>query len=235
MSHYDWEAGTLKLPTAEYARVKRFVQDTAKAYSDQKYAHAQVFWKTLPASVKKDQLKYRKRLHAFVYGNRVGQYDYDPKLPTSNGLGDDEEGGFGEELYYLLSSMFRKSDDGEVAARRVNKTDLKPVTNQTLEYVCGEGYMRFDPKAHTVHWEVAENNHARDRGRNHPIAQALFQVLDTVKWTRGSGGTIVGNDEYNRDSRDSGGGGNYVIDEYGPKIDRRPRTYPGSRNANYRW
>lgn len=232
MSCYEWEAGTIKIPTAEFARVKRFVQDTAKAYNDKLYAHAQVFWKTIPASVKSDEAKYRKRVHAFVYGNRVGDYDYDPKLPTSNGLGNNEEGGFGEELYYLLTSMFRRVDDA-TAARRVKQSDIKPVTNKTLSYVCGEGYIQFDPKTHSVRWEVEENNHARDRGRNHPVAEALFKVLDTVKWTRGSGGKIVGNDEYNRDSRDSGGGGNYIIDQYGPKHNRNPvRSTWGS---SYRW
>lgn len=232
MSCYEWEAGTIKIPTAEFVRVKRFVQDTAKAYNDKLYAHAQAFWKSIPASAKKDPEKYRKQLRIFVYGNRKGEYEYDPKLPISNGVvgvNDDDRGGFGEELYYLLS-------DRAALPRRVQKTDIKPaVTNKTLSFNCGEGDIRFDPKTHTVHWSVGENNHARDYGRNHPIARAFFDVLDTVNWTRGSGGDIVGNDEYNRDSRESGGGGNYIIDQYGPKHPRRPKYTPRYGWSANRW
>ena len=50
-----------------------------------------------------------------------------------------------------------------------------------------------------------------------------------MAWTRGSGGKIIGNDEYNRDSVNEGGGGNYVIDEYGPNCKR----YSYGRNG--RW
>ncbi len=221
MSCYEWEAGTIRIPTAEFVRVKRFVQDTAKAYNDKLYAHAQVFWKSIPASAKRDKDKYAKQVHIFVYGNRKDGWDFDPKFPISNGLvtNNDERNGFIEDIRWLLSRMASTG-----TPRRVKQTDIKPVVNnKTLSFSCGEGHIQFDPKRHTVEWSVGENNHARDYGRNHPIAKALFQVLDTVKWTRGSGGEIVGNDEYNRDSRDSGGGGNYVIDQYGPKHDRNPR------------
>ena len=104
-----------------------------------------------------------------------------------------------------------------------------PATNRTTTFRCGEPLITFDRGKRSVRWEVPEGNHARDHGRNHPIAQALFKALDRVQWTRGTGGKIVGNDEYNRDSEYEGGGGNYVIDEYGPKVQRQPAHTYGRR------
>lgn len=70
-------------------------------------------------------------------------------------------------------------------------------------------------KGNTVIWDVPENNHACDHAREHPLAVALFEFLDRrVEWTSRSGGTIVGNDEYNREDDSVGGGGNYVVREY---------------------
>lgn len=71
-------------------------------------------------------------------------------------------------------------------------------------------------KTKTVTWDVPENNHARAHARGHYVAKALFRALDRVDWKRGSGGQIVGNDEYNRDNYESGGGGNYTIATYPP-------------------
>lgn len=70
--------------------------------------------------------------------------------------------------------------------------------------------------SHTASWEVYENNRACDHARQHPLACTFFGLLAKIEWTRGSGGTIIGNDEYNRDSHDVGGGGNYIKETFGP-------------------
>jgi hypothetical protein len=49
------------------------------------------------------------------------------------------------------------------------------------------------------------------------MGQVLAQALAKVVWSRGSGGSFIGNDEYNRDDRNAGGGGNYVTRQFGPK------------------
>ena len=74
----------------------------------------------------------------------------------------------------------------------------------------GDFNIAFTDKDKCIYWNVDENNHARDHAHDHPVAKALFRLLKTVKWTRGTGGTLVGNDEYNRESDCEGGGGNYV-------------------------
>jgi len=51
-----------------------------------------------------------------------------------------------------------------------------------------------------------------------------------VEWTRGSGGTIIGNDEYNQDSDAVGGGGNYVCYEFGPRKKVKQKPLPSWTN-----
>lgn len=87
----------------------------------------------------------------------------------------------------------------------------------------GDASITLDAKARAVRWTVYENNHAREHARDHKLAKTLFYALNHIDWTRGSGGEIVGNDEYNRDSCDLGEGGNYLVAGYGPQKKRRRR------------
>jgi len=67
-------------------------------------------------------------------------------------------------------------------------------------------HAHFDNDTCTVEWYVDENNHAVDRAHDHLWVKLLFRELRRIKAT----GTLVGNDEYNRDNDYEGGGGNYV-------------------------
>jgi len=80
--------------------------------------------------------------------------------------------------------------------------------------------VHFDNERRVAVWNVPENNRACEDARAGNIGKAFRASLAKVKWTRGSGGTIVGNDEYNRDAgRDyEGGGGSYVVERFGPDV-----------------
>ena len=65
--------------------------------------------------------------------------------------------------------------------------------------VGGEACIAFNDDSRTVVWRVSENNHACDYAHEHPMGKAFFQAMSQVNWTRGTGGTIIGNDEYNQD------------------------------------
>ena len=76
-------------------------------------------------------------------------------------------------------------------------------------------HVSFNNENHSVAWEVYENNRAVESANEHWFAKKLFAALGSVKWTRNSGGQIIGNDEYNRDADYEGGGGHYVTKSYG--------------------
>lgn len=78
-----------------------------------------------------------------------------------------------------------------------------------------DGQIDFNREAGTVEWS-AGGNHGVERARNHPLAGVFFDELAKVRWTRGTGGVFTGNDEYNQDNSNEGGGANYVTTAYGP-------------------
>jgi hypothetical protein len=79
-----------------------------------------------------------------------------------------------------------------------------------------EARLTLEEATRTLRWNVSENNHAVEYAWAHPMGRALARALASVTWTRGSGGTFIGNDEYNRDSECEDGGANYVTRGYGP-------------------
>lgn len=213
MSKYEWERGKIVLPSAEYAKVKKAVEEAANRNAQRLYDEAQKFWKLLPAKARADNETYHTWRRAYVYGeNKPGMCLYDKAIPSFPELAGDEA--FVDDVDRLLH---------EVAGRRALKTDCAFVTNRTLRFDCGEPSITFGPNGRTVVWNVPENNHACDTARDHPVARALFAALRRVQWTRGSGGEIVGNDEYNRDSDYAGGGGNYVVETFGLKATKEAR------------
>lgn len=234
MSCYEWEAGTIKLPAAEFPKVYKAVLNAAKQRNERAVTLCGNFWKELPAKAKKDPDLYGAHAMAFAYGNQLNDYGYKPDVPNYRGISDGRQNSIAEDIYYTLISVTfggRSSYPGRTRLqqpRRVTKAYVEkkwPATNRTTTFHCGESTIRFDKQSHCVHWEVAENNHARDYGREHEIAQAFFTALRKVHWTRGSGGKIIGNDEYNRDDHFEGGGGNYVVDEYPPPIEPKRKSY----------
>jgi hypothetical protein len=218
MSCYEWEAGTIVLPTAAVTAVKRAVKDAALAHRRRLYDEAQRFWEALPRRHRANAELYRRAASAFLYGNEGRHGDALDGLPRWPGVaGSDTQ--FAEDLDHLLACP---ADGKPRRARLQDASSVCPVpAGANPAYRCGEAGLRFEGRK--AHWRVPENNHAREHAHDHPLAIAFFRALDRVHWTRGSGGHIVGNDEYNRDSGYEGGGANYVTARYGPEPAGRRR------------
>lgn len=258
MSCYEWEEGTLLLPTKEAVRVREAMKSTAERHRKRLYDAAQEFWGQLPSGYRRSREKYAVAVQAFLYGNHAprGQHDWsppgvpDPKLPAWPGVKQDGEFGFWDDLNELLSRVTNRWEVTTVTPNyerakpyeqrnwvpcpphRVRQSDVVQlfgkITGATFTIQCGEPSIHFDKRK--VTWTVPENNHACDRGREHPMAREFFRLLGTVTWTRGTGGDIVGNNEYARDSREEGGGGNYLVSSYGPeRKSARSRRLAGAR------
>jgi hypothetical protein len=107
-----------------------------------------------------------------------------------------------------------------------------PKANDT-HFEFEDGAVVFNNKTKSVTWVVHENNHACDRARESAEGKILFSLLRSVKWTSRTGGTIVGNNEYNRDNHNAGGGGNYVVEEFSKA--ESERAAKASRYSGYGW
>lgn len=204
MSHYDSEHGTLKLPSAETARLKKAVRDAYNGQRDAAKRLAKEFWQG-PAKRTKDRGKYDAAVDAYIGGL------HDRHTPRHWSLSVKPPPCDLDDLHYLLSSVAH-------APHQVTEDDVSAVfgekaTNRTNRFKVGDdAVIAFD--GNTVTWDVAYNNHAREHAHEHPTARAFFGALNRVQWTRGTGGEFYGTDEYTED--DWGGGREYKTGGYGP-------------------
>jgi hypothetical protein len=105
--------------------------------------------------------------------------------------------------------------DGKLYAPK--KKDYPHATNRDTSF-SDEGSdagIEFRPKERQLLWFVTENNHACERAREGPLGRVFFQLLSKVTWTRGTGGSVWGNDEYHREADEEDGGGNFNKGRWG--------------------
>lgn len=199
MSCYEWSSGVIKLPSAEYAGVRRKVADAHTAFLEQMFAYAQTFWSSLSAKQKRDPGAYAEAVRLYVWG------DYG----TRKGVTDDEH--MALELDWALRV-------GKERPKRLIRSNIDWPTNKTVSFHASDLTISFDGGAKTVAYIVSENNRARDHAQKTHLHVAFYEAMDAVKWTRSSGGVILGNDEYHREGgyEMEGGGGSYVVDAFGP-------------------
>ena len=190
MTRNDWEAGEIVLPTAEFARVRKAVADSVAAEQQTIYGAGQRFWSRLTGKQKRNAAEYYQASQIFFAS-------WNRNLP---------------DAFWDAAT----SDQGR-GPQRIRKEDLEFPTSRMVVFRAGrEGYIVFDRDSHSASWTTGENNHAVENARGSATAATFFRSLGTVAWTRGSGGVITGNDEYNQDSREAGSGANYTTAGFGP-------------------
>jgi len=213
MSRNEWERGELKMSVKEFGSVRRDMVAFCNERQAQLFERAKTIYQTLKTSGK------GKRNFDFLSA-------YDAIL-NSNNHNDADADGY-DEIY---RSLFINVQVNELIAgqpMKVWRQSKKPKApkkshfaplKQSVERIDigGEASIGFKKDTRTIIWNVEENNHSVDRARNSAIGRAFFKRLARVEWTRGTGGQIIGNDEYNEDSgRDyAGGGGSYVTARFG--------------------
>lgn len=213
MSCNAWEEGTIKLPTAEAKKVRNTLKLGVTIRSRLVYDKAQEFWKTLPAKAKRDRNEYLDAIQEFCYPDRR-EHAYGVLIDLS------------EDLSTLL---YKGWEHGATKARRIQQKDVQNIygspTGANPTFSIGyDGSISF--KGREVTYSVSDS-HGCDRPREHPVSQMLWSALAKVNWTRGSGGEILGNNEYNEEAGrgQAGGGGSYVVMSFGPK----------SKNSRHQW
>ena len=194
MSCYEWESGTIKIPADQWPSFKKSLIET--------YNKKQI-------SLHKVALDVYEKLMVESKGKR--KYDFDSKIRELVCIHNNSTE-YPDEYndYRLLNFAMLPVNKSGKPSKPKNK-DFALKTNRSDTF--GPN-ITIDNKKRTVTWLVDENNHACESARATYMGAALFQLLNSMNWKRGSGGKIIGNDEYNQEDSDEGGGANYVTSSY---------------------
>jgi hypothetical protein len=211
MSKYEWERGTIVIPASAWPAFRRGLIEKWNADQERLFALAQTMRREVEAAAKGKRGFDRK---AWLVSQIV--YPLRDRLRASS----NDESARSLDCDEVCRLLGLGSATAKTRAPKRKDLKLMPISRGGT-MLLDEGAITLDDAAHSVTWAVAENNHACDTARSLPMARALFAALDRVEWKRGSGGKIVGNDEYNRDSYGEGEGSNYVTAEYGPDVAKR--------------
>ncbi|KKN88783.1 hypothetical protein LCGC14_0243900 [marine sediment metagenome] len=118
------------------------------------------------------------------------------------------------ERFWEAAQYITRRGDKKIYKPKKKAFPILPTSKSVVLHL-EEVTITLDNKKRAMTYSSGENNRAVERARENPVVALLFQRLRAITWTRGTGGEFVGNDEHNRDSRDSGGGGNYTTACFG--------------------
>lgn len=214
MTRNGWEHATIILPNAEVAKIKKALREHANQFHADVRAKAVSVHKSIGTrSVK----LYTQKFHDMTWSHEAGRgrratsvYDEAVKSTAYRVLErmiEDVHRGYDNDALHVPTV----ADVDQFAPRATNRTNGFFVIG--LSGFCS-ATVTFDGR--TVTWDVPEGNHNVEGAHASPLALVFFEALDSVKWTRGTGGYGTGNDEYNEDDREYGGGANYMTFTYGP-------------------
>lgn len=187
MSIHEWEAGTVTLPSADVAPFRRALVARNNLVADEALDFAKVAWGRVPPRGREDP---RSVVVSMSTDRRV-----DPNVQR--------------RAQKILNAYYTSG-----APRAPLKKNAGHLRQSESTFIDVELSLVFE--GNTLAWDVPSNNHAVDHSRESWIGQELFAQLDAVRWTRGTGGVFVGNNEYNEDDTSAGGGANYVSVAWGP-------------------
>lgn len=232
MSKYDWERGSLKFSTAEFPRFFKAFRDLVTAARASDYQTAMRLYEAVCAK--------GKGVRGVKWDVVFDEVMRTTTTKSSGWFGAAESNVYQFKVIPLervkRNMVMRQVPNPKAASNpyapktlweagsplKPKKGDYAATASKELAFsvLDEDGYesasITFDTKARKVSWLVSENNHAVERARSCWLATEFFNLLKSVKWSRGTGGVIVGNDEYNRDSDSAGDGGNYITSSYGP-------------------
>lgn len=228
MSKYCWENGTIVIPRAAWPGFKKNLREAWNLALDKDFETMTTVYDKLKAAYKgKRNVDWNAALYAELYKVHSSQ----PQQYRSMGPSGDVYK-FKVLEQYLVEGFLLTPRPKPVAGTSAGtmatvpfvqklvlpkKSALPYANSKTTGFQVGECSISLSSEtAMSVTWDVPENNHAVDGARDTHIASVFFSLLSKVQWTRNSGGTISGNDEYNTESRGSGEGSNYSTGTFGP-------------------
>jgi len=194
MGHWETEHGDITLPSAEFAAVRQAVQKATQEHQSKVFEETQVFWKGLTRKEQTDPAAYTSALSKYANTKHNELYAYQDRPSWSRPAKPVVTEEFLNDVQWRLGLPY----GGKPA--RVLRSDLPIPTNRTTSFPAGEGSVSFDKDSNTVRWSTGQNRDAIEHAHDSVAGIAFFDRLKTVKWTRGTGGTINGNNEYAADA-----------------------------------
>lgn len=189
MGHWETQHGEIILTSAEFAAVRQAVQKATHEHQGKVFDETQAFWKGLTRKEQSDPAAYTAALRKYLDAKHDELHAHRDRPYWSRAV----KPAFTEEFIDDVEWRLGLTYGGKPA--RVLKGDLPFPTNRTTSFPAGEGEVRFDKDTNTVHWDTGQNRDAIDRARNSVAGTALFSRIKSVKWTRNTGGVLMGNNE----------------------------------------
>lgn len=206
MSRNESERGTIKIPRGEWSKLKKTLMEANNAEQERIYETA-------------------TRVKDAVLAAGKGKRGFDWRRAVEDSI--ERERCSDDRCHAIRDLLWPRNPNGsreEGKPSTPKKKDLQLANRKTTSYEADLAKITLDDESHSVTWDVSENNHACESSRASAMGKVFFKALDAITWTRGSGGKIIGNDEYNRDNNNEGGGGNYATSEYGPHVKKPVRS-----------
>ncbi|KWU19126.1 hypothetical protein [Burkholderia cenocepacia] len=215
MGRREWERGSITIPAAAWAGFKKALRD---AYNTALMEDLALLEKAV-AAVREAHKGKRNVDWTGVLQSELWRVE-----GRSSSLRHEEP----RMLYPLkvvtvwdakMALVVKDAETGKQRLQMPKKKDFTTAKADTLNYSAGgEAGFQLKNAERVVEWDVSENKSACDAARRTFMGKKLFELLGAIKWTRGTGGSIHGSDEYHEDAgRDSpGGGGSYLKDMFGP-------------------
>lgn len=202
MSRNEWEEGSLLLPSKEVTRLRAALNQSSQRRRELVAAEVERLWPHLKGKTATTRKKMvRHSWSSFPDGVVTRRVHRGVVEPYS-------------KYTHEALRLYGTADGKKPTAAVYERAGFAKPTNRTCQWDDEELSISLDGR--TVRYSVGENNHSVDHARDSLLGTAFFQFLDNVTWTRGTGGELVGNDEYNQDTTYAGGGGNYVTARFGP-------------------
>jgi len=229
MSRNDWERGEIKMSVKEFGAVRRDLITFHNQRSADLFVRAQQVYQTLKISGKgKRGFNYHDAFEAVLNSNHSTRYS----VSEVDGYHEIFDSIFpNEKIEKLVAGQIIPSWERSAKPKAPKRNQFAPLKMNSDRIPVGhEAGIGFDKAKRVIIWSVSENNHAVERAHEHSTGREFFKRLSRVVWTRGTGGEIVGNDEYNQDNRESGGGANYTTHRFGVAEKQFKQSFAAARS-----
>lgn len=218
MGHWEREEATIVLPAQAVAPLKAILRQEHNALRQRILDTCKAVWLEELKKTRSSEL-YQQRLDAWETSIYERQRT---NTWSKSSLNEHEQQYIFEMVRSLLSRLVDNPRQIQIAD--LERGSLRKATSRTTGFDIGfHGECRIEGR--TLYYTVYEERHSIEPTHNHPLGKALFHFLDNLDWTRGTGGLLVGNNEYAQENGRGqiGSGGDYMTAWWGPLGNRQAK------------